>query len=145
MKPKLMNYQSVRIGSKSVIAMNMLENLITNKIEKSPETSLLELAEKMDIVDVQILRKFYTTGKEFPFDTQPYCFPILFKEMKETNNLKIGLEGLRKRLDALVKLDLIIKIKGSNPTNYAPISGKEQFVRSAIIKFFIINGLTKFL
>ena len=125
--------------------MNALENLITNRIEESFETSLLELAEKMDITDIQILRKFYTTGKEFPFDTQPYCFPILFKEMKETNNLKIGLEGLRKRLDVLVKLGLIEKIKGSNPTNYGPVAGKEQFVRSAVIKFFIINGLTKFL
>jgi len=125
--------------------MNILENLISTRIEENPETSLLELAEKMDILDVQILRKFYTTSKEFPFDTQPYCFPILFKEMKETNNLKIGLEGLRKRLDVLVRLDLITKIKGSNPTNYVPVSGKEQFVRATIIKFFIINGLTKFL
>lgn len=125
--------------------MNTLENLITNKIEESFETTLLQLAEKMDITDIQILRKFYTTGKEFPFDTQPYCFPILFKEMKETNNLKIGLEGLRKRLDVLAKLGLVVKIKGSNPTNYGPVSGKEQFVRAAIIKFFIINGLTKFL
>jgi hypothetical protein len=125
--------------------MNTLENLITTRIEENPETSLLELAEKLDILDVQILRKFYTTGRDFPFDTQPYCFPILFKEMKETNNLKIGLEGLRKRLDVLVRLDLITKIKGSNPTNYAPVSGKEQFVRATVIKFFIINGLTKFL
>jgi len=125
--------------------MNALENLITNKIEESFDTSLLQLAEKMDILDVQILRKFYTTGKEFPFDTQPYCFPILFKEMRETNNLKIGLEGLRKRLDNLVKFGLVEKIKKSNPTNYGPVSGKEQFVRSTIIKFFIINGLTKFM
>jgi hypothetical protein len=125
--------------------MNTLENLLTNKIEGNPETILLELAEKMDILDVQILRKFYTTGKEFPLDTQPYCFPILFKEMRESNNLRIGIEGLRKRLDVLVKLNLIVKIRGSNPTNYNPVSGKEQFVRGMIIKFFIINGLTRFL
>jgi hypothetical protein len=112
---------------------------------KSVDVFVLELAEKLDFLDVQILRKFYTTGKDFPFDTQPHCFPILFKELKTTNNLKIGIEALRKRLDNLVKFGFLVKIRGSNPTNYGPVQGKEQLIRATIMKFFLINGLTKFL
>jgi hypothetical protein len=121
---------------------NFLENVNKEGIELE---KMNELAEKLDFLDILILRRFYSTGKKFPSDTQPYCFPILYKEMKETQNLKIGKEALRKRLNNLVKLDLLEKIKYSNPCNYAPINKKENFVRALIIKFFLINGLTKFL
>ena len=120
----------------------------TGILESSKERELddfLFLAEKLDFLDIQILRKFYMTGKDFPFDTQPHCFPILFREMKQTQHLKIGLEAFRKRLDNLVRLGLLIKIKNSNPTNYSPIKGMEKKVRAMIAKFFIINGLSKFL
>ncbi len=116
--------------------------------QSTPDANLdfiSSLAEKLDFLDVQILRKFYTTGKEFPYDTQPYCFPILFKEMKTNHHLKIGLEALRKRLNNLTRLGVLIKIRQSNPTNYSPVGGKEILVRGMIIKFFIIHGLTKFL
>jgi hypothetical protein len=103
------------------------------------------LAEKLDFLDIQILRKFYTTGKEFPYGTQPYCFPILYKEMKTCHHLKIGMEALRKRLDNLTRLEFLVKIRHSNPTNYSPVRGKENLVNSIILKFFIIHGLTKFL
>jgi hypothetical protein len=130
--------------------MSNLESLETNSIlniknTDNLETSLLELVEKLDFLDVQILRKFYSTGKEYPLDTQPHCFPILYKEMRDTRQIKIGMEALRKRLDNLTKFGLISKIRGTNPTNYGPIAGKEQTIRAVIMKFFLINGLTKFL
>lgn len=106
---------------------------------------MISLAEKLDFLDIQILRKFYTTGKQHPFDCQPYCFPMLYTEMKVSNKLKIGIEALRKRLSNLVKLDLLEKINYSNPTNYAPVRDKSEFVRGIITRFFTINGLTKFL
>jgi len=56
--------------------------------------------------------------------------------MKENHHLKIGNEALRKRLENLVKLNLLEKIKYSNPCNYAPINEKENFVKALIIKFF---------
>lgn len=114
-------------------------------IESDIEVVVNDLVERLDFLDVQILRKFYATGKEFPFDTQPHCFPILYKEMKEVHRIKIGLEALRKRLDILVGCGFLSKIGNSNPTNYIPIKGKEQLVRAVIMKFFLINGLTKFL
>ncbi|HKZ45154.1 MAG TPA: hypothetical protein VJ343_00440 [archaeon] len=106
---------------------------------------ILMLADRLDFIDIQLLRKFYMTGKEFPNDTQPYCFPLLFKEMRESHHLKIGIEALRKRLNNLEKIGLVFKVKNSNPTSYVPTRGLEQIVRAVIAKFFMINGLTKFL
>ena len=103
------------------------------------------LAEKLDFLDIQLLRKFYMNGKEQPFDLQPYCFPMLYSEMKVNHKIKIGIEALRKRLNNLVRLELLEKIKHSNPTNYGPVGDKTYFIRAVITKFFVINGLTKFL
>lgn len=105
----------------------------------------ISLAERLDFLDVQLLRKFYMNGKEEPLDLQPYCFPMLFKEMKVSHKMKIGSEALRKRLDNLVKLSLLEKIKHANPANYGPLVDKRQFVRAVVAKFFVINGLTQFL
>ena len=77
----------------------------------------ITLAERLDFLDIQLLRKFYMSGKEQPFDLQPYCFPLLYGEMKVNHKIKIGLEALRKRLNNLVKLNLIEKVRHSNPTN----------------------------
>ena len=105
----------------------------------------ISLAERLDFLDIQLLRKFYMNGKEQPFDLQPYCFPILYNEMKVGHKIKIGLEALRKRLNNLVKLGLLEKVNHSNPTNYSPLLDKMYFIRAVISKFFVINGLTKFL
>jgi len=103
------------------------------------------LAEKLDFLDIQLLRKFYSTGRVFPNDCQPYCFPVLYSELRASHQIKVGLEALRKRLDNLVKIGLLLKVKNSNPTNYYPIRDKERFLRAVIMKFFLVNGLTKFL
>ena len=122
------------------------ETIISGTItEKNENDLVISLAERLDFLDIQILRKFYMTGKEFPNDTQPYCFPILFREMRVNHHLKIGIEALRKRLLSLVRTDLLVKIKHSNPTSYSPADGKEKFVRAVILRFFVVNGLTKFL
>jgi hypothetical protein len=130
--------------------LNNLESFLETSLDetlqtKDIETVLIEFVERLDFLDVQLLRKFYSTGKEFPLDTQPHCFPILFKEMRDNNHLQIGAEALRKRLDNLVRVNLLGKIQNSNPTNYIPVAGKEQLVRAMIMKFFLIHGLTKFL
>lgn len=124
----------------------LLEQQFTEQEEEIGElVEVSMLAERLDFLDIQILRKFYMNGKEFPFDTQPHCFPILYREMKTTQKIKIGSEGLRKRLDALVAVGLLEKIRGANPISYSPIIGKSVFVRGVITKFFLVNGLMKFL
>jgi hypothetical protein len=125
---------------------SFLETSLDKNIEtKGLETVLVDFVDRLDFLDVQLLRKFYATGKDFPLDTQPHCFPILFKEMKDAHHLQIGPEALRKRLDNLVRVGLLDKIKNSNPTNYIPVIGKEQLIRAMIMKFFLMHGLTKFL
>jgi hypothetical protein len=125
---------------------SFLETSLDKNIEtKGLETVLVDFVDRLDFLDIQLLRKFYATGKDFPLDTQPHCFPILFKEMKDAHHLQIGSEALRKRLDNLVRVGLLDKIKNSNPTNYTPLGGKEQLIRAMIMKFFLTHGLTKFL
>lgn len=134
------------INRQNIFSMEQESILQQQILEQTKHTEEISyLVERLDFLDVQILRKFYMCGKEFPFDTQPFCFPILYQEMKTTQKIKIGLEGLRKRLDALVALELLEKIKGSNPVGYSPLIGKSLFVRGAITKFFLINGLMNFL
>lgn len=107
----------------------------------SEQENILTLAERMDFLDVQLLRKFYSTGKSFPNDTQPFCFPVLYIEMKVSHKMQIGLEALRKRLDNLVKLGLLEKVSHSNPANYMPVRGKENSIRELIKWFFAINRI----
>lgn len=129
----------------------MTENILIGDVSTQVRDKNLDfeaaisLAERLDFVDIQLLRKFYMNGEEEPFNLQPYCFPILYSEMKVNHKIKIGLEALRKRLNNLVKLTLLEKIRHSNPTNYSPVRDKNEFVRAVITKFFVINGLTKFL
>lgn len=125
--------------------MEQLQLLETRESIQENLDDCLRFVERLDFIDIQLLRKFYMTGKDFPNDTQPFCFPLLYREMKTSNHLKIGIEALRKRLNCLVHLNLLIKIRHSNPTNYAPVEKKEKFVRVVITKFFLIHGLTRFL
>ncbi|MBI2542912.1 MAG: hypothetical protein HYW24_01880 [Candidatus Aenigmarchaeota archaeon] len=121
------------------------QNELATGISARSIEDIISLAERLDFLDIQLLRKFYMTGKEHPFDCQPHCFPILYKEMKTSHKLKIGMEALRKRLNNLVVLGLLEKITHSNPTNYGPMRDKVPFVKGIISKFFVINGLIKFL
>jgi hypothetical protein len=128
-----------------VIAQSQTKLAVEQVMKSDFEQVTMLLAEKLDFLDVQILRKFYMTGKDFPFDTQPFCFPILYREMKDSHRLKICQEAFRKRLDNLVVTGFLGKIRGSNPVNYEPVRDKDKLVRAVITKFFLIHGLTRFM
>lgn len=130
-----------RLGDSMNLLMRLEE---TEMLKEDFERSVILLADRLDFLDIQILRKFYMTGKEFPSDTQPYCFPILYREMKETHRIKIGSEALRKRLSGLVRVGFLSKVGRTNPANYEPVGGREKLVRAVIMKFFMIHGLSKF-
>lgn len=129
----------------------MTENILSEAVpvqirDKNVDfEAAVALAERLDFLDIQILRKFYMNGREQPFDLQPYCFPMLYNEMKVNHKIKIGVEALRKRLNNLTRLGILEKIRHSNPTNYNPLVDKSYFIQAVITKFFVINGLTKFL
>jgi hypothetical protein len=120
------------------------QNLITDVSQKNIDSIVL-IADRLDFTDVQILRKFYLVEKEQPMDSQPYCFPILFREMKKNGQIKIGVEGFRKRLNNLERVGLLKKIKHSNPTIYLPVDDNKEVVHAIIKRFFFVNGLEKFL
>lgn len=105
------------------------------------EDLVFAFAERLDFVNIQILRKFYMTGMEFPNDTQPHCFAVLYDEMKTVHKVRMGREAMRKRLDKLVSMNLLERVGRTNPANYFPLKGNEQFVRAVITKFMMNNGL----
>ena len=117
-----------------------ISQTITNS---NDEDLIFALAEKLDFVNIQVLRKFYMTGMDFPQDTQPHCFSVLYAEMRNVHKLKIGPEALRKRMDKLVSMNLIQKVGRTNPANYFPLRGNEQLIRAVITKFMMNNGLLK--
>ena len=100
------------------------------------------LANRLDFVNMQVLREFYATGQGFPNDTQPHVFSMLYMQMKSTQRISIGLEAFRKRLDFLVLVGLLEKVVRSNPASYHPIRGLEQSVRAVLKRFMLNNGLT---
>lgn len=99
------------------------------------------LAERLDFINIQILRKFYSTGLPFPNDTQPHVFSMLYMDMRDTSRITIGLEAFRKRLDFLASAGLISKVARSNPASYHPKRGLEQSVRAVIARFMMNHGL----
>lgn len=99
------------------------------------------LAEKIDFINIQILRKFYATGLPFPNDTQPHVFSMLYMDMRSTARITIGLEAFRKRLDYLASVGLVGKVVKSNPASYYPVRGIEQSVRAVITRFMMNHGL----
>jgi hypothetical protein len=114
------------------------QNVVAESIQKDP---ILSLAEQLDFLNIQILRKFYATGQAFPHDTQPHVFSVLYMEMKMTSRIQIGLEAFRKRLDSLTKMGLLKKVTRSSPACYQPVKGIEASIRAVIKRFLINNNL----
>jgi len=95
------------------------------------------LLDKLDLIDLSILKRFYMSGKE-PFDTKPYCLPILFADMK-AKGLSLKRRSFEYRLKKLVKLGLLKKVERTNPSLYEPLPEIKHFVRK-----LIVLALTKF-
>jgi len=119
-----------------IIEEKNVENKTIQQNSQLTEIFIRQVLERMDFLDVLILKKFYLTGKPFPNDIQPYCFPFLYNELKLQHQIKLTLEGLRKRLNSLVNLGLLKKIEGTNPTIYFPREEMKEIVRKIIFKFF---------
>lgn len=97
------------------------------------------LLDKLDLIDLSILKKFYMAGKE-PFDTMPHCLPVLHRELKK-NGLKIGRRSFEYRLKKLVSLNLIRRVEKTNPSIYEPIPEIKKFVRKLIVMILTKTGL----
>jgi len=121
-----------------------VEKCLAEVSQQKSMDDIVSIVDRLDFTDIQILRKFYLL-KSGCFNSQPYCFPILYKEMKTSGQIKIGVEGFRKRLENLVRIGFIRKVKHSNPTIYLPVEENKEIVQAVIKRFFFVNGLEQYL
>ena len=110
-------------------------------LQKEKELDLVGLVERLDKLDVLILKKFYVTNEEFPSDIKLYAFPILFKELKEIHNIKLTEDAIRKRLKKLCEIGLITQVKNSNPSIFLPKDGMKEKVKELIRLYISYLGL----
>lgn len=109
--------------------MSSVDSVISISLEKNIEsqTSSGEIngfVLGFDIVTIRILQKFYKNGMSFPNDTTCYYVQQLFTEISR-EGLKVELETLRKRLDYLVKIQLLDKVN-TYPRIYMPVKNIEK-------------------
>jgi hypothetical protein len=111
-------------------AQGSLVNVATEQgIVSKKEISSIFL--NFDVIMIKILQKFYFNGNSFPADTTCYYVQQLFSELK-SDGLQINLETLRKRLENLVKLNLIERVD-TYPRIYVPVRDIER-VRDLLVK-----------
>lgn len=96
---------------------------------------------RVDLVDINVLRAFYMTNKQHPYDTAPWCFPILFKGFKEKNITRTGRMGFYKKVEKLCKAGLITKLKRTNPVIFEPVDEIKYVVRRSVLMWLANRGL----
>lgn len=102
------------------------ESLLNVFIEQAELTKkeISSIFLNFDVVMIKILQKFYFGEKSFPADTTCFYVQQLFSELR-SDGLQINLETLRKRLESLVKLNLIDKVE-TYPRIYVPVRDTER-------------------
>lgn len=106
----------------SMAALDLVSDV--EKENREIENALNSFILHLDIIMIRILQKFYRTNFSFPNDTTCYYVQQLFLELNR-EGLKIELETLRKRLDLLVKIRLLEKVR-TYPRIYMPIRDVER-------------------
>lgn len=109
------------------------------------QLALVNLIERLDKIDIIILKKFYFASKEFPNDLQVYAFPILVKELREIHKVKLTDDAIRKRLKKLSKLGLLEHVENSNPSIFLPKEEAKSFVEELIKQYISYIGLEVFI
>lgn len=101
---------------------SLVNVFVQEDVESKKEISSIFL--NFDVVMIKILQKFYFNDNAFPNDTSCYYIQRLFSELR-SDGLEINLETLRKRLESLVKLNLIEKVE-TYPRIYMPVRDVER-------------------
>lgn len=121
---------------------------ILQQTKRQREVAVLSIDEVLEsfmrmqakIFDMSVLKKFYDTNKKHPYDTCPWCLPILYELMTKQFELTITPEGFRRRLKKLERYGLIKKIPRTCPSVYEPIQDIKHNVRRAIILWLVKRG-----
>ena len=95
------------------------------------------LAERLDRMDVLLLKEFYYTGEPYPHDTTPQILRVLVNTLHRGSGplARRSYSSIRHRLDNLVALGLIGKVAHSNPASYYPLDWARYPVRRIIQLF----------
>lgn len=133
-KTKILN-QEQRVEKDPIVAQ---EKIFLPSVE---EVMALFSKIRIDIVDINILRAFYLTGKQPPLDTVPWCFPILYKGFKEKNITQAGSHGFYLKVEKLRKAGLIKKLKRTSPALYEPDDVIKYVIRRSVLMWLANRGL----
>jgi hypothetical protein len=107
--------------------MNSKTRLINISVEKNIKDDFSFFA-SFDITMIKIIQKFYGDGLDpVSGNLNTFCTQQLYRLLRE-EGLKISLEGLRKKLDFLVKIGFLEKVK-TYPRIYMPVNSIEKIER----------------
>jgi len=98
--------------------------VLSFSVSENIGAEISSLLSHFDVITVRVLQKFYKTGDKFPNDVNCYYVSQLHAELMR-EGLKIEIETLRKRLDVLVKLGFLEKVK-TYPRLYMPVRNVEK-------------------
>jgi hypothetical protein len=93
------------------------------------------LAQRLDRQDVLLLKEFYHTGRPYPNDTTAHVLCLLVDRLRRGTGPLAGLSywAIRRRLENLVALGLLERIRHTNPAVYMPVDPAAPDVERAVL------------
>jgi hypothetical protein len=95
------------------------------------------LAVRLDRADILLLREFYVTGQSYPDDTACDVLRLLVDRLHRGQGplAQLSYSSIRRRLENLVHLGLLVRIPRTNPAVYEPLEWAAPSVRKIILLF----------
>ena len=102
-----------------------------------PIVDVAAIAERLDRMDILLLKEFYHTGQPFPNDTISHVLRLLADKLRQGSGplARLSYGAIRRRLENLVGLGLLGKIPRTNPAVYYPLDSMVQPVRRIVVLF----------
>ena len=103
--------------------------------QTAPVIDVAALAERLDRADVLLLKEFYHTGRPYPSDTISHVLRLLVDKLHRGGGplARLSYGAIRRRLENLVALGLLGRVRRTNPAVYYPLDIIAQHVRRIIL------------
>jgi repressor of nif and glnA expression len=105
------------------VATLTLPEIIEIEKVKSEKKFITDILENYDLLDIMILRMFYTDNN-FPADTVPRSLNEVWTGLKN-RGIKISKTTVLYRLKKLAGQNIIKKLESTNPSMFQPISSED--------------------
>jgi len=101
------------------------------------DVDVAALASRLDRTDVLLLKEFYHTGRPYPDDTISHVLRLLVDKLQHGSGpvSRLSYGAIRYRLENLVGLGLLGRIRKTNPAVYYPLDWMRHPVRKTIMLF----------